>query len=70
MNVLASLTNNVALKTPCKYLINDAVTMMRVIFDQYWSSFAVSVKNVQCRDEKFMSILLLITSQMSGVRPN
>lgn len=43
---------------------------MRIVFHQYRSSFAMSMENVQRRNEKFMGILLLVPCQMSGVCPN
>lgn len=69
-NVLASLTNNIALKAPSKYLIDDTFAVMRVVFDQYWSSFTMSMKDIQCSNEKFVGILLLVTCQVSDVGPN
>jgi len=60
-DVLASLTNNIALKAPSKYLVNDTFAVMRVIFDQYRSSFTVSMEDIQCSNEEFVGILLLIT---------
>lgn len=70
INVLASLTDNIALKAPSKYLIDDTFAVMRVVSDQYRSGFAVSVKDVQCSDEEFMGVLLLITRQMFDMGPN
>jgi len=51
-------------------LIDDTLAVMRVVFDQYRSGFAVFMKDIQCSNEEFMGILLLIACQMSDVGPN
>lgn len=73
-NLLASLTDDIALQAPGEYLVDDAITVVRVVLDDERRGLrvllAVPVQYVQGGDEELVRILLLVSGEMARMCPD
>lgn len=72
---MANLTGNVRLEAPSEDLVNDAVTVIWIVgllpvVISYCVSFAVPMQNIQRCDKKLVSVLLLVSSEVTCVSPH